>query len=271
VTLVWLDDLRLNAELTGPETAPPLVLIQGLGLDLSLWDNVLPRFSLYRSLRIDLRGHGGSDTPPPPYAMGALIRDVERLMLHFRMQDAVVLGAGEGGLIAQGLAVKRLDLVRAMMLTGTATRFANPATWEPRLARLRATGPDLDAECAALLGPRWRASVEAAPVRAMLDRTRPEGWIGFASAIATADFYQTTATLRLPTLVLAGADDRKTPPDVQHELADLVAGAEFQLLRGGSHLSMLTQPHAFADAVLAFLARIGHSPGLRPAQKPPPV
>lgn len=257
MTLVWLEDLRLNAELSGSETAPPMVLIHGLGLDLRLWDALLPRLPT-RTLRIDLRGHGGSDTPLPPYAIGRLIRDVERLMTHFTLQDAVVLGAGEGGLIAQGLAVKRLDLVRAMILTGSATRFANPAVWEGRLARLRDHGPDLDAECAQLLGPRWRAAPDLTPVRDMLARTRPEGWQGLAAATATADFYQTTATLTLPTLILAGADDRKVPPDLQRELADLIAGSEFHLLRGGGHLSMLTQPDAFFAAVVGFLTRIGH-------------
>lgn len=258
MTLVWLDDLRLNAEITGPALAPPLVLIHGLGLDLRQWDAVLPDLARHRTLRLDLRGHGLSDTPAAPCAMGALIRDVERLMTHFALRDAVVLGAGEGGLIAQGLAVKRLDLVRGMVLTGAATRFGNPDIWKARLTRLRAEGPDLDAECAALLGPRWRGDPACDPTRAMLQTTRTEGWIGFGAAIATADFYQTTASLTLPTLILAGGDDRKAPPDLQREMADLVAGADFQLIHGGSHLAMLTHAKPFAAALLTFQAKIGH-------------
>jgi 3-oxoadipate enol-lactonase len=256
--LVWLEDLRLNAELTGPATAPPLVLIHGLGLDLHLWDAILPSLANHRTLRLDLRGHGQSDTPPPPYAMGALIRDVERLMQHFALKDAVILGAGEGGLVAQGLAVKRLDLVRAMVLTGSATRFANPDVWARRIAALTDHGPDLEAEAASLLGPRWRSLPAAAAVQQMLARTRPEGWTGLAAAVANTDFYQTTATLTLPTLILAGGDDRKTPPDMQRETADLIAGSDFRLMPGASHLAMLTHPQPFADALRAFLTRIAH-------------
>lgn len=258
MSLVWLEDLRLNVDLTGPAGAPPVVLIHGLGVDLRVWDALLPHLARYRVLRMDLRGHGSSDAPPSPYAMGTLIRDVERLMTHFSLTDTVVVGAGEGGLIAQGLAAKRLDLVRAMVLTGTATRFANPTVWEARLARLRSAGPDLDAEAALLLGPKWAALSELPQLREMLARTQPDGWKGCASATATADFYQTTATLTLPTLVLAGADDRKVPPDLQRELADLVAGSQVHLLRGGSHLSMLTHSTAFAEALTGFLTRIGH-------------
>lgn len=244
MTLVWLSDLRLQADLSGPDHAPPLVLIHGAGMDLRLWDALLPHLPRHRVLRLSLRGHGTSDAPPPPYALGTLIRDVERLITHFALKDSVVVGAGEGGLIAQGLAVKRLDLVRAMVLSGAATRLVQR--------------PDDQEECARLLGPRWRDQPALAQVRAMQAATRPEGRAGLAAAMATADLYQTTATLRLPTLVLAGADDRKVPPDLQRELADLVAGAGFQLLPRGTHLAMLTQPQAFAEAVRDFLTRIGH-------------
>ena len=258
MSLVWLQDLRLNAELTGPPSAPGLVLIHGLGLDARVWSGLAPRLSGHRILRLDLRGHGASDTPTPPYTMGAMIRDVERLIDHFALKETVVLGAGEGGLIAQGLAIKRLDLVRALVLTGSATRFANPGIWESRLAHLRENGPDLSAECLGLLGRSWQSSPVLDQVQAMLAQTRPDGWTGFGAAIATADFYQTTATLRLPTLILAGADDRKTPPDLQRELADLVPDATFQLIRGGTHLSMLTHADAFAEPLNGFLTRIGH-------------
>lgn len=249
MTLVWLSDLRLNAELSGPDTAPPVVLIHGQGLDLRLWDALMPSLARHRCLRLDLRGHGASDTPPPPYALGALIRDVDRLIDHFALRDAVVVGAGEGGLIAQGLAIKRFDLVRAMVLSGSATRFA----------RLRTTDrPKPDGLCATLLGPRWQTLPQAGSARTMLGQTRAEGWDGLAAATATADLYQTTATLTLPTLILAGGDDRKVPPDLQRELADLVTGSSFCLLRGAGHLAMLTHPDVFAAELLAFLARIGH-------------
>ncbi len=258
MSLVWLSDLRLNATLSGPEDGPPLVLIHGLGLDLRLWDGLATALPRVRILRLDLRGHGLSDTPPGPCALGTLIRDVERLIMHFALRDAVILGLGEGGLIAQGLAVKRLDLVRALVLTGSATRLGNPDHWQSRIGRHRDRGPDPDADCAVLLGPRGPDLPAAAPVREMLALTRPEGWQAVAAAIATADLYQITATLTLPSLILAGGEDRKVPPDMQRETADLIAGAEFRLLPGAPHLAMLTDPDGFAGALGGFLTRIGH-------------
>ena len=67
MTLIYLDDLRLNAELTGPANGPVLVLLHALGTNLSMFDPLLPLLPKgLRILRMDLRGHGQSDAPPPP-------------------------------------------------------------------------------------------------------------------------------------------------------------------------------------------------------------
>jgi len=95
-------------------------------------------------------------------------------------------------------------------------------------------------------------------LRQMLVQTALDGWIGAARAIAGTDFYTPTAALRLPTLVIAGANDGTTPPDLVRETADLIPGAEFHLMRGVGHLPMLDNPVAYGALISAFLARIGH-------------
>src|SRR5690606_34458429 len=137
---VFLPDLRLNATLQGPPGAPALVLIHALGTSLALWDGVAAQLPRHRILRLDLRGHGASDVPPAPYAMGALVRDVERLIDHFGLTETVVAGVSLGGMIAQGLAVKRLDLVRGLVLSNTAARIGTAAQWQDRIATVREQG-----------------------------------------------------------------------------------------------------------------------------------
>ncbi len=136
--LIYLPDLRLNATLDGPPGAPPLVLIHALGTSMALWDGIAPHLPRHRLLRLDLRGHGASDVPAAPYAMGTLVRDVERLIDHFALKDTVVVGVSLGGMIAQGLAVKRLDLVRGLVLSNTAARIGTAAQWQDRIATVRA-------------------------------------------------------------------------------------------------------------------------------------
>ena len=258
--LIYMDDLRLNAVVDGPANAPPLVLIHALGTDLSIWDGVVARLPRHRILRLDLRGHGQSDCQPPPYAMGALIRDVERLMAHVGMAEAVVVGVSLGGLMAQGLAVKRLDLVRGMVLSNTAAKIGGAAMWKARIAQVQDEGLAAYAPGAMerIFGRNWRQAPEMPRIRALLEWTPPEGWIGCAEAIAGTDFYTTTANLTLPTLVIAGANDGTTPPDLVRETAELIRGHRWALMRGAGHLPMVERPGDYAELLGDFLASIGH-------------
>ena len=259
--LIYLEDIRLNAEITGPANGPPLVLLHALGTNLTLWDDILPLFPPgLRILRVDLRGHGASDVARPPYAMGALIRDVERAMDHFALKDAVVLGLSLGGMVAQGLATKRLDLVRALILSNTAARIGAADLWHARIADIRATGLQAYADGAMerMFGRNWRAEPGMPRIRAMLTSTHPDGWTGCAAAIAGTDFYTPTAALRLPTLAIAGANDGSTPPDLVRETADLIPGSQFRLIRGAGHFPLVEKPAEYAAIIGTFLHDIGH-------------
>ena len=259
--LIYLNDIRLNVEATGPVGAPALVMLHALGTNLNLWDDLLPLLPAgLRILRIDLRGHGTSDTPAPPYAMGALIRDVERIMEHFAIRDAVVLGLSLGGMIAQGLATKRLDLVRALILSNTAARIGNPGMWESRIAQIRETGLNAYADGAMerMFGRNWRDEPAMPRIRTMLTATHPDGWTGCAATIAGTDLYTTTAALRLPALVIAGTEDGTTPPDLVRETAELIPGSQFQLIRNAGHLPLIERPDVYAALIDNFLQSIGH-------------
>ncbi|MDC0738766.1 alpha/beta fold hydrolase [Cognatishimia sp. SS12] len=257
-----LGDVTLNAELHGPDEGAPLVLIHTFGTDLSLWDAVLPLLpTTLRVLRFDLRGHGRSSCPPAPYSMGALVRDAERLLDHLSIRDAMVLGLGLGGLIAQGLAVKRLDQVRALGLVNTAVRLGHAPHWRAMMDELASAGA---APLAARMMPLWfhRADLRAGAhqrAEAQFAATPVDGLIGAFAAIKGTDFYTPTSGLRLPTLAMSGAEDRLVPPDMLRETAALIPGSEFHLLRRSSHLSPLDQPAAFAKALSNFLIAIGQA------------
>lgn len=257
---VFLPDLRLNARLTGPEGAPALVMAHALGLDQTIFDALIPLLPGLRILTYDLRGHGQSDVPEGPYAMGAMVRDAERLMDHFALKEAVVLGVSLGGLVAQGLAIKRLDLVRALVLSNTAARIGAPSLWQARIEEVRAKGLPAYARGALQrqLGPKWQDHPLRGRLERLLTRTDPQGWCGAAAAVAGADFSLTTPTLRLPTLVVAGANDGTTPPDLVRETAAMIPGARFHLMRATGHLPMLERPETFAEVLTPFLRDIGH-------------
>ena len=260
MALVYLDDIRLNAEVSGPVGGPAVVLLHALGTNLTIWDEVVGLLPAgCRILRFDQRGHGLSDVPEPPYAMGALIRDGERMMAHFGLRDAVVVGLSLGGLVAQGLAVKRLDLVRGMVLSNTAAKIGSAQMWAERVAQVEARGlADYAPGAMALMfGRRWQDVAGMPRVRAMLEGMDARGWVGCARAIAGTDFYTQAAGLTLPTLAIAGALDGTTPPDLVRETADLILGSRFHLMRSAGHLPMVEKPEEWAAMVTEFLASVG--------------
>lgn len=263
-----LGDIALHYREEGDPKGAPVVFSHGLGLDLRLWDEIIPRLPQHlRLIRYDLRGHGGSSVPPPPYSMGTMVRDAERLLEALGVRDCVFIGLSLGGMIAQGLAVKRLDLVRGLVLSNTATKIATPEIWEARMAQIRQGGLEAVAEAAM---ERWfsRAFRRAGghlPWRERFLASPEPGYLGGCAAIAGTDFYTPTASLTLPTLVIAGSEDGATPPDLMRETAALIAGAEFQLIRGVGHLPCVENPAGYAALLNGFLTRIAHDAAPEPS------
>ncbi len=259
-----LGDLRLHYRIDGPEDGAPVVFANSLGTDLRLWDKVVPLLPAgLKIVRYDMRGHGLSDAPEAPYAMGALVRDLERLIDHLRLREVLLVGLSIGGMVAQGLAVKRMDQVRALVLSNTAAKIGTPEMWRDRIATVETAG------VAGLSGavlerwfpPAFRDSDECHAWRHMLERTPAAGYAGCAAAIAGTDFYTPTSGLRLPALGIAGSEDGSTPPDLVRETLELIPGSRFSLIRGSGHLPCIDQPEAYAAILNAFIAEIAHLQG----------
>ena len=256
-----LGDIKLHYRIDGDPEGRPVVFANSLGTDLRLWDQVLPLLPKgLKYIRYDKRGHGLSELTPAPYSMGALVRDVERLMDHLQVKDALFVGLSIGGMIAQGLAVKRMDLVRAMVLSNTGAKIGQPAMWDERIAAVRAGGIEALADA---IMERWfsapfRKTEAFHAWRNMLVRQPAEGYIGCSAAISGTDFYTPTSGLRLPTLGIAGSDDGSTPPDLVRETVDLIPGSQFHLIRKAGHLPCVEQPEEYAAVLTKFMQDVGH-------------
>lgn len=256
---VELNGLTLHYQDEG--AGRPVVFCNSLGTDMRLWDKVVARLPKgLRLVRFDKRGHGLTSAPPAPYAMGALVRDAEALIDHLGLRDVVFVGCSIGGMVAQGLAVKRLDLVRAIVLSNTAARIGTAAMWQQRIDAVAAGGVEslADAVMERWFSKGFRADPEMRLWRNMLVRTPADGYAGCSAAIAGTDFYTTTSGLTLPTLAIAGSEDGSTPPDLVRETAELIKGARFQIIRSAGHLPMVEKPDEFTDVLVSFLKEIGH-------------
>jgi len=256
-----LDGLKTHYRDDGNPQGRPVVFANSLGTDLRLWDKVvdgLPK-SL-RLIRYDMRGHGLTDALDPPYSMGALISDAEALLDHLGVRDCLFVGLSVGGMIAQGLAVKRMDLIRAMVLSNTAARIGTVQTWQTRIDAVADGGLESIANPVMEMwfGKQFRQTPELNAWRAMLSRQPLEGYIGCCAAIAGTDFHTTSASLTLPTLAIAGSEDGSTPPDLVRETADLIKGSKFHLIKGAGHLPCVDKSEEYVETLTAFMKDIDH-------------
>ncbi|MBV1862827.1 MAG: 3-oxoadipate enol-lactonase [Rhodobacteraceae bacterium] len=261
--MIGLNGITMHISDQGDPSGTPIVFSNSLGTDFRLWDQIVPLLPKgLRIIRYDMRGHGLTSCPEGDYFMGDLVGDVAALLDHLQIRNCVFVGLSIGGMIAQGLAAERPDLLRAMVLSNTAAKIGTVEMWQERTAAVRAGGVSALAEP---ILERWFSSqfrsenkTELEGWRNMLCRTPRNGYCGCSAAISETDLFDSTARLSLPTLGIAGSEDGSTPPDVVRETVELIAGARFHLIRQAGHLPCVEKPDEFAAVVTEFLQEVGH-------------
>ncbi|MBE2232094.1 MAG: alpha/beta fold hydrolase [Anaerolinea sp.] len=239
---------------------PPLILLHGLGSSQNDWlmqqVALVPR---YRTLVVDLRGHGKSPKPPGPYHMPLLAADVARLLTRRGAHPAHVIGLSLGGAVAQQLALDWPHLVRSLMLVNTAARFMSGG-WRQRLMGLRRMIGvylgDMDSVAQAVaerLFPRpeqaaWRRETAQRMAANDLKAYRAVLW-----AIARFDLRQRLGEIRCPTLVVAGDEDTTVPMAAKRLLAERIPGSRLEIIDHSGHATPIDQPEAFNRVMLRFL------------------
>ncbi|WP_309570295.1 3-oxoadipate enol-lactonase [Deinococcus sp.] len=238
-------------------SARTVVFLNSLGSDGRIWDDVAADLHReYATVQYDKRGHGLSDAPPAPYTIRDHTDDLAGLLDALGIDRAVLVGVSVGGLIAQDFASAYPLRVEGLVLCDTGAKIGTAELWNPRIEA--AQSGKLAGIAPTVLG-RWftPAFFEARPAEArgylnMLARTTPDGYAGTCAALRDTDLRQQTAALKVPTVVLCGAEDQSTPPDLNRELAGLL-GADLHLIPGAAHLPSVEQPQAVIDHIRTFL------------------
>lgn len=250
--------ITLHIRDEGPREGRVVMLANSLGTDLRVWDALLPLLPAgLRIVRFDKRGHGLSDATPAPYAMDQLVADAEGICDGLGLRDITVVGLSIGGLIGQGLAAKRPDLVLALVLMDTAAQIGTAQMWQDRIDTINVKGVEALADpiLERWFTPGFRTTNPEFPLwRNMLTRTSVAGYTGCCAAIAGADLTETTRALRLPVMAMAGDQDGSTPPDLVRATADL-CGAAFHVIPDAGHIPCVEQPEATARLLSDFLER----------------
>lgn len=259
-----LDGAPLHYEIAG--SGPPLLLLNGIGLDLSAWAPLVQGLGGERRLMLlETRGSGRSGPPPEPCTTARLAADALALLDHLSLDKVDVLGYSLGGLVAQELALLAPERVRSLVLASTAARLPGRTrraldAWR----RLLLSGVEADAfrreQFAWIFGP---ATLENDPLiegalAALAGAPAPSarGFAAQADACLAHDTRERASQISAPALVLAGADDVFLPAAAAETLAGLLPQGQFERHPGG-HAFLSESTSAVATSVLQFLASTG--------------
>lgn len=252
-----LSDVKLYYEWSGAEHLPFLVLSNGLGTNLHMWDSQVESFSQhFRVLRFDARGHGQSSVPPGPYTIEQLSADTVQLLDALQIERAYFCGVSMGGLIGMFLGTNHAKRFCKITLCSTAAKIGTTDTWTTRIQTVQKGGMKAVADAVLdrwfTVGFRTGNSAEVQRVQAMLESTSPDGYIASCAAVRDSDQRDSVGSIRRPCLIVVGCEDPGTPPTAAHFLQRTIPGAQLVELPG-SHLCNIENTGEFNRHVLKFL------------------
>jgi pimeloyl-ACP methyl ester carboxylesterase len=285
--------VEIEYEASGPEDGEALLLIMGLGGQLTRWPPPLVDRLVgegFRVIRFDNRDVGLStwldaagapdlakvtgavargETPDVPYRIDDMADDAAGLLAALGIARAHVVGVSMGGMIGQMLAVRHpakvLSLVSVMSTTGNPA--VPPAT--PEVLAVLFSPPettDIDGLTAKALkaqiviqSPAWPVDPQTVGPRLRSDIERAYNPVGLvrqaAAVVASGDRREALKTITAPTVVLHGADDPLVRVEGGNDTAATIPGAELRIIPGMGHDLAAGMHDAFVDAVKTAAAR----------------
>ncbi len=256
--------ITMNYMLEGPPSAPVITLSHSLATDFTMWEPQMEALkSRYRVLRYDTRGHGGSDVPEGPYSLDQLGEDVHALLQVLKIKQTHFMGLSMGGMIAQVFALKYPGMLRSLILCDTMSQVAHQAKpiWDERImiAQTQGMEPHVEPTIERWFTKPFQSSPVVDRVRAMIRATTPKGYIGCSRAIMELNLTERLPAIRLPTLIIVGADDPGTPVAASQAIHDKIKGSKLIILKSAAHLSNIEQAEPFNKAVISFLSMVDKS------------
>ncbi|MGI9311583.1 MAG: alpha/beta fold hydrolase [bacterium] len=255
---VEMNAVEVNHRIDGE--GPPLYMVHGIGARMTAWDGVLDGLRAhFACVRYDLRGHGMSPAPAPPYSLAQLVADLEALRRRLGHERIHIIGHSLGGMIAPAYARAHPDRVLSLGLLSTAA-----ARGREDRAKLRAVGAAMQAHgVEATVGAfvdRWftDAFIAAEPdliaMRIRQINDTPEAvFRSVFQLYAETEMQPWLREIACPCLVLTGALDNACNPRLNRRIAGELPHAELVILEDLKHAILLEAPQRVLASLKKFL------------------
>jgi 3-oxoadipate enol-lactonase len=237
----------------------PVVLLHPLALSGEVWGEFARRLAgSFDVIAPDARGHGDSGWDGGPFGIDDLADDVAALLDALGLAAAHVIGMSMGGSTAVSFAGRYPERASALFLADTTAWYGEQAaqTWEKRaqgvVAQPRERQVPFQVDRWFTEGFRRRDPVEVNRIVGIFLRTSSLAHAQACRALGAMDSRELLPKVTARTLVVTGAEDYATPPDMGKAIADGVPDGHARVLDALRHMSLVEDP-SLAAAATAFL------------------
>jgi pimeloyl-ACP methyl ester carboxylesterase len=239
---------------------PALLLLHGFLCDSRVWRHQLTGLSdEFTVVAWDAPGAGASSDPPEPFTTAHYAQCLAAFLNSIGVDRPHVLGLSWGGILAQEFFRLFPERIRSLVLADTYAGWKGSLpepVYKERLATclVDATGPPEALVAKFLPG----VFTDAAPQElrqefaAIVSEFHPVGFRLMSLSSAEMDTRTLLTTIDVPTLVLWGDDDRRSPMRIAEQLSAAIPRADLVIIPNAGHLSNMEQPEAFNAHVRRF-------------------
>jgi pimeloyl-[acyl-carrier protein] methyl ester esterase len=252
----------LHVDRRGNADPLPLVCVHGWGMNLAAFDDLRGALPAQESWAVDLPGHGRSAWDPARAGFDAKVEDVLAVL----PPRCVLLGWSLGGKLALEAARRAPTRVAALVLVSTTPRFADGADWphgmsaEDLASFRRLLQQDWRQTLADFVWLQLRGSRNAEAARQRVEAALmnhgapdPDALRADLDLLAALDLRDQVAAVTQPALVIAGQNDRITPPAATRWLAGALPRGRYHEIARAGHAAFISHLPEFTALLQPFL------------------
>ena len=259
-----INDIVINYIKHGSSQGLPLVFIHGFPFNHKMWEPQMRELpNDIHAIAYDVRGHGSSDIGDGQFTIELFVDDLIDLLDHLGIEKAVLCGLSMGGYIALRAIERYPKRIKGLVLCDTKSETD---TNEEKIKRtssiitVKSAGVSAFAE-EFVKAVFWPKTFEKNPgaikfIKELICANSTLGICGTLLALASCtDTTQSLSSINVPTCIIVGEHDLRTPPSCAQRMHKAIAGSELHILSNAGHMSNLENPKDFNENLIAFLKK----------------